>query len=80
MIRVTPIASQSIVDLVLQEYGSITGLIPFARTNGIGIDADLDPTREYFIDPADIVRPEVVNEYKQQSLKVVEGLYIDVTT
>lgn len=79
MTKVKAEKEQSIIDLVIQEYGDISGLVAFAKDNNLAVDADLVPGEEYLIDPAKILRPEVVNFYRQQDLRVIRGNYVDVT-
>ena len=79
MMRVKAEREQSIIDLVIQQYGDISALVAFAKDNNLAIDADLVPGEEYIIDPAKILRPEVVNFYRQQDLGVIRGNDVDVT-
>ena len=79
MSKVKAEKEQSIIDLVIQEYGDISSLVGFSKDNNLAVDADLVPGEEYLIDAAKIVRPEVVNFYRQQGLRVIRGNYVDVT-
>lgn len=55
---------QNIVDLAIQEYGSIEGLLALARRNGLAIDGDPDVGSE-----VDTETTEVVNSTNRTFFK-----------
>jgi hypothetical protein len=64
---------QNIVDLALQEYGSIEGLVAFAERNGLALDEDpaIDAVLE--IETAEVVNNDVRQFYKKQNYIVATG-------
>ncbi|MFD0997675.1 hypothetical protein ACFQ21_00085 [Ohtaekwangia kribbensis] len=64
---------QNIVDFVLQELGSVEGLVAFARDNGISVDGNLDEVTDYKILASSIVRADIVAYYDNNELEVATG-------
>lgn len=61
---------QSIIDLVIQEFGSIEAVVPFCRDNNLGVSSVLDAGDEVLIDSAYIVKPSVVTAFKNSGVLV----------
>jgi hypothetical protein len=69
------------LDIAIQEYGSMGALFDLAKDNGLEVDDDLSPgqilqIRDVLPDTAD---PEMVAYYDTQGIIVNSGAVLDVT-
>ena len=63
--------NQSLIDIALQEYGSLEGLVSLAHSNNIGITDLLTIGEE--LTTGEAVNTEVVQFYKDLKYKVAVG-------
>lgn len=70
--------NQNMVDLALQEYGSVSAIIDLARDNEISIDADIEAGETYAIDETKIVDLRMVKFLKSNNKPIVTGQYVQV--
>jgi len=66
-------SDQNIIDMAIQETGSIEGLISFLRLNSLSPSAELVAGTSLKVKGADIIDPNVTSFYKQLNLKVNTG-------
>lgn len=70
-------SDQNIVDLALQEMGSIEGLVSLLRENGIGFSNEPAAGVIINVKTADIVNLDVREFYRGRSYKVNTGVFVD---
>jgi len=71
--KVKVLSDQNIVDLALQEYGSVEGLVSFAKRNSIAIDADPDIDSQLDVETLDVVKTDVREHYIRLNYSVATG-------
>lgn len=71
--KVNVYRDQNIVDLSLQEYGSIEGIVEFAKQNGLSVDGDPVVNTLVDIDSEDIVSTSNRTFYKTLDYLVASG-------
>lgn len=64
---------QNVVDLALQEYGSVEGLIKLSKRNDLDIDEDPAPGNIIKIETTEVVMADVRTFYKNKNFKVSTG-------
>jgi hypothetical protein len=69
---------QSIIDVVLQEYGSVEALIKFCSLNRLSPDFTLIAGQPVKIDTADIVVPSVVDFFAAKGRNIAAGVVSSV--
>lgn len=79
MKKVTVLEGQNILDICLQEYGSVEGLVQLAKDNNMRVDADLYTGQVLLIDETKIVDSRIVAHFAKNKIKINTGAYEDVT-
>lgn len=69
---VNVIEHQTVSDLSLQEYGTISALVSLAMANGLSITADLSPGQAIIL-PILEVDKDVLRHYKENNVKPATG-------
>lgn len=64
---------QNIVDVAVQEYGSIDGLVSLVKLNGIEIDTEFSVDAELNIETVDVKNASTRIFYKNRNYKVATG-------
>jgi hypothetical protein len=64
---------QNIVDLAIQEYGSIEGLVKLARGNNLNVDGDTSNITPLLVETAEVVVPSTRTFYKNLNYIVATG-------
>lgn len=66
---------QTIVDIALQEYGSVEGLFALLEANQtLDLDSQLEPGQKVLIRVEDVVNSDIVNYYQRNNISVVSSL------
>jgi len=66
---------QTIVDIALQEYGSVEGLFAFLEANqNLDLDSQLEPGQKVLVREEDVVNSDIVNYYQRNNINVVSSL------
>lgn len=79
MKTITIHSGQNILDICLQEYGSVEALMQLARDNNMSIDAELQAGQELLIDENNIVDKQVAALFARDNIKINTGEYSDPT-
>lgn len=58
--------NQNIIDVAMQEYGSLEGLLTFARLNGLALDEDLVSGTNLIVDEAEIVNKQLQSLFENR--------------
>lgn len=77
MSKVVVLANQSLLDITLQEFGSLEGLMSFAILNNISIIDHLVPGLELNIDDSLIENSENVRYYNDNEIKPATAIVDD---
>jgi hypothetical protein len=64
---------QSLVDVALQEGGSLSQLFALADANGLGITDTLEPGQVLELPAGLVARPDITSYYARQSYRVNTG-------
>lgn len=70
-------SDQNIVDLAIQEYGSVEGLVAFAERNGLGVDRDPETGALVEVETSEVVVATTREFYKNQNIVVTTGKVYD---
>lgn len=70
MSKVKAFSDQYLLDLAIQEYGGVEGLVDLAIRNGLMLDHAFDAETEIEVDASEVVNQNVVDFYKSKKLKV----------
>ena len=70
---------QNILDICIQEYGSVEALVQLAIDNDLRIDADLTAGQELVINSDHILNTRLVDFFIKEGEKINTGSYEDVT-
>jgi len=66
---------QTIVDIALQEYGSVEGLFAFLEANQtLDLDSELEPGQKVLVREEDVVNSDIVNYYQRNNISVISSL------
>jgi len=66
---------QTIVDIALQEYGSVEGLFALLEANQtLDLDSQLEPGQKVLVREEDVVNSDIVNYYQRNNINVVSSL------
>jgi len=66
---------QTIVDIALQEYGSVEGLFALLEANQtLDLDSQLEPGQKVLVREEDVVNSDIVNYYQRNNISVVSSL------
>lgn len=71
--KVKVYSDQNIVDLALQEHGSIEGLVSFAKRNGLAVDQDPAVGIEVEIESTEIINTQTRQFFKNSNYVVTTG-------
>jgi hypothetical protein len=71
---------QTLIDIAIQEYGSLAAVFQLAKDNGLEVDADLVPGTVLMInDTPTYSDPDLVNYFKRNGIKINQGqLNLDI--
>lgn len=70
--------NQSLLDIAVQEHGTIVAVIDIAKANNIAVTDDLQPGQILNMPVGNITESNIVNFYKQQSVVPATGLNDDL--
>jgi len=82
MKKVTVQKQQNIIDLAIQEYGSIEGLIQLAKDNDLSLDEDMVAGAMLEVNESKINNQPLVDYFKQRDIIIATGVsdFIGVNT
>ncbi len=64
---------QNIIDVCIQEYGSIERLVKLCVDNGLALDDELEAGQVILIDDSAIARKGIVEYFRKKGIKVCTG-------
>lgn len=67
MSKITALNGQTLIDLAIQEGGSVEAAFSLANNNGLSVTDDLIPGEE--LEPVDAVEKPIADYYKSKKLK-----------
>ncbi len=65
---------QNVIDLAIQEYGSIEGLLELAKENNLSLDEDMVVGSTLFVDASKITNKPLVGFFKEKKIVIVTGV------
>ena len=73
MKKATVHKQQNILDLAIQEYGSIEGLLELAKENNLSLDEDMVAGSVLSVDESKIINLPLVNYFKEKEIVIATG-------
>ncbi|TSE05680.1 hypothetical protein [Aquimarina algiphila] len=69
----TILERQNVLDITLQEYGSITAVFDFALGNGLGITSEPGIGEDFILPKSEEYDPDILGYYQNYNIKPVTG-------
>lgn len=73
MYKIEVMEGQSIIDIALEQYGSVAGLVTLARDNNLSITQELDVDVPLLIDESKVINRDMVRYFRQENISINTG-------
>lgn len=73
MYKIEVMEGQSIIDIALEQYGSVAGLVTLVRDNNLSITQELDVDIPLLIDESKVINRDMVRYFRQENISINTG-------